>query len=233
MVRTLTLKNNVNIRIFIFLGMLFLTSCAGMPDFKTLEADRVPEALTVCESAFPKGKWQFVHAIEASLIGGREAQLIGVTELSSNPETIHAVMMTLEGLVLFDGFHDGKLTINRGVAPFDSMEFAQGLMEDIRLIFFKPAGEPIGAGLTDPGFDVCRYRVAGDVIVDVMVRPNHLLEICEYRNERLIRKVSARLSPSGSRETAKSFPQKITLTAHDPAYYELNLRLISAEKITD
>ena len=231
--KTRTTRNNAQSRILLLLGMLLLNSCAGIPDIKAINSARVPEMLTICENAFPKGKWQFVHAIEATLAGGREAQLIGVTELSSNPERIHAVMMTIEGLVLFDGLFDGKLTINRGIAPFDSPEFAQGLMEDIRLIFFKPAGEPIGAGITDQGFDVCRYRVAGDGVVDVMVRPDHRVEIREYRNERLIRKVSARLRPSDITEVAKSFPEKITLTAQDPANYRLNLRLISAEKITD
>jgi hypothetical protein len=77
---------------------------------------------------------------------------MGVTELSSDPERIHAVMMTIEGLVLFDALFDGKLTINRGVAPFDSREFAEGLMDDIRLIFFKPAGNAVDAGLTEDGF---------------------------------------------------------------------------------
>ena len=73
----------------LLLGMLVLVSCVGMPDFKAINNSRVSETFTICESAFPKGKWQFVHAIEANLPEGREAQLIGVTELSSNPERIH------------------------------------------------------------------------------------------------------------------------------------------------
>ena len=163
--------------------------------------------------------------------GGREAQLIGITELSSHPERIHAVMMTIEGLVLFDGLHDGKLTINRGVTPFDSREFAQGLMEDIRLIFFIPHGDPIGIGATDQGFDLCRYRVSDHAVVDMMVHPDHLLEIRRYENERLTRTVSAPLKSTGIRKTTKNFPEKITLTAQGSAHYQLTLRLISAEQI--
>ncbi len=229
--KTLTTRKNVQILILRLSGMLLLTTCAGMPDIKTMDVSRVPETLMRCENVFPRGKWQFAHAIEADLGGGQEARLIGVTELSSNPERIHAVMMTIEGLVLFDALHDGQLTINRGIAPFDSREFAQGLMDDIRLIFFKPHGDPIGVGVIDRGCDVCRCQ-SGNAMVDVMVCPDYLFEIRQYENEQLTRTVSAPLKPTGSRKTANAFPEQITLTAQGPAHYRLTLRLISAEQIS-
>lgn len=212
--------------VLLLLGMFLLTACAGLPRINAVDAALASKTIKVCETAFPDGKWQFAHVIEASFPGGREAQLIGVTEVSSHPERIHAVMMTIEGLVLFDGLKDDKLTINRSITPFDSIGFAKGLMEDIRLIFLKPDGEPIDAGITENGFEVCRYRVSNDAVVDVMVRPDHMLEIRKYTNERLIRKVVAELSPG-------SVPEKINFTAHKPAEYRLNLRLISGEQITD
>lgn len=216
--------------IFFLLGVLFLTACAGVPHIIAVDTALIPKTIKVCETVFPKGKWQFVHVIEATLPGGRESQLIGVTEVSSNPERIHAVMMTIEGLVLFDGLEDGKLTIRRGVAPFDSRAFAKGLMEDIRLIFLEPDGEPMGVGITENGFDICRYPVSDDSVVDVMVRPDRMFEIREYGNEQgmvlLFRKVVAELNPG-------SIPEKIAFTAYEPASYRLNLRLISAEKISD
>jgi len=208
------------------LGMLFLTACAGMPRIKAIDTARASKTVKACENAFPDGKWQFAHVIEANLPGGRDAQLIGVTEVSNRQERIHAVMMTVEGLVLFDGLEDGKLTINRSVAPFDSIGFARGLMEDIRLMFLKPDGESIDAGISDNGFEVCRYRVSGDAVIDVMVRPDDTLEIRRYTNEQLIRKVVAELSPG-------SVPEKITFTAYEPVGYRLNLRLISAEQINN
>ena len=214
------------------LGMLLLTACAGMPRINAVDTARVSKTLKACENAFPDGKWQFAHVIEANLPGGREAQLIGVTEVSNRPKRIHAVMMTIEGLVLFDGLmlfdalEDDKLTINRSVAPFDSIGFAKGLMEDIRLMFLKPDGQPMGAGITENGFEVCRYRVSDDAVIDVMVRPDRMLEIRKYGNERLIRKVVAELAP-------RAVPEKITLTAYEPASYRLHLRLISAEQINN
>ena len=212
--------------IFLLLGMLFLTACSGIPHIIAVDTALMPKTLKTCGTVFPEGKWQFAHVIEATLPGGGNSQLMGVTEVSSNPERIHAVMMTIEGLVLFDGLEDGKLTIRRGVAPFDSRGFAKGLMDDIRLMFLKPGGEPMGAGITDNGFEVCRYRVSDHVVVDVMVRPDRMFEIREYGNEQLTRKVVIELN-------ARSIPEKIAFTAYEPADYRLNLRLISAEKIID
>ena len=94
------------------------------------------------------------------------------------------------------------------------------------MMFLKPDGAPIDAGITENGFEICRYRVSDHAVIDVMVRPDRMLEIRKYTNERLIRKVVAELSPG-------SVPEKTTFTAYEPAKYRLNLRLISAEQITD
>lgn len=208
------------------LGMLLLTACAGLPRINAVDTALASRTIKTCENVFPHGKWQFAHVIEANLPGGRDVQLMGVIEVSTQPKRIHAVMMTIEGLVLFDGLEDDKLTINRSVAPFDSIGFAKGLMEDIRLMFLKPDGQPMGAGITENGFEVCRYRVSDHAVIDVMVRSEDMLEIRKYENERLIRKVVAELSQG-------SVPEKITFTAYEPAKYRLNLRLISVEQITD
>ncbi|MCP4578383.1 MAG: hypothetical protein GY846_19090 [Deltaproteobacteria bacterium] len=212
--------------ILLLLGLLFLTACSGIPHIIAVDTALTPKTIKNCETVFQNGTWQFAHVIEATLPGGGKSQLIGVTEVSSNPERIHAVMMTIEGLVLFDGLEDGKLTINRSIAPFDSIGFAKGLMEDIRLMFLKPDGEPMGAGITDNGFEVCRYRISNDTVIDVTVRPDRMFEIRKYVNEQLVRKVVAEVN-SGS------IPEKMAFTAYEPASYRLNLRLISAEKISN
>ena len=225
-VKTEMTGNDTRSPILLLLGLLFLTACSAIPHIIAVDAALTPKTIKNCETVFNKGTWQFAHVIEATLPGGRKSQLIGVTEVSSSPERIHAVMMTIEGLVLFDGLEDGKLTINRGVAPFDSLSFAKGLMEDIRLMFLDPDGEPMGAGITDNGFEVCRYRISNDAVIDVMVRPDCMFEIRKYENEQLIRKVVAELN-------SRSIPEKIEFVAYEPANYRLNLRLISAEQINN
>ena len=209
---------------FLFLlSILFLTACAILPRIKSAGNAEVPKAVSACNDAFFQGKWRFTHVIRATLPDSGEVQLMGVTVISSAPERIHAVIMTIEGLVLFDGLEDGRLTIKRGVAPFDSRGFAKGLMEDIRLIFIKPAGNPI-VGLTENGLPVCRYRASDKIVVDVMVASDGGVEILKYEKERLTRRVT--------RESNPLF-EKITLTAYGPARYGLDLRLISAEQIKD
>ena len=219
-------RSNTRSPILLLLGLLFLTACSGIPHIIMVDTALTPKIIKNCETVFKKGTWQFAHVIEATLPGGGKSQLIGVTEVSSSPERIHAVMMTIEGLVLFDGLEDGKLTIRRGVAPFDSIGFAKGLMEDIRLMFLKPDGEPMGVGITDNGFEVCRYRISNDTVIDVTVRPDRMFEIREYVNEQLVRKVVAEVN-------SRSIPEKMAFTAYEPAGYRLNLRLISAEKISN
>ena len=224
MVKPETIMTGVIARVAFLLGTLLLTACAGLPPINAVPAPAASRTVSACREAFPKGKWQFAHVIGATLPGGGEARLMGVTEISQNPARIHAVVMTIEGLVLFDGLEERTLTINRSVAPFDSHAFAKGLMEDIRLMFLAPEGEPVGAGLTRDGFRVCRYRVSGHTMVDVTVRPHGMLEIQKYGNGRLIRKAEIQ-------QNTVSVPEKAVLNAYEPAPYSLNMRLISAEQI--
>ncbi len=78
--------------------------------------------------------------------GGGSFVSMGVTVISSRLRTNRSVIMTFEGFVVFDGEYDGRLIVHRALPPFDSPHFAEGLMEDIRLIFFEPQGPVIGAG---------------------------------------------------------------------------------------
>ncbi len=206
------------------LAVSFFTSCAGLPRLIPADTATASKTIWACEKAFLKGKWQFVHEITVTLPVGHEARMIGVTRLSASGKTVHAVMMTIEGLVLFDGFFDGQLTVNRGVAPFDTAGFAQGLMDDIRFIFFKPDGKPATAGMTDNGFNVCRYPVTENTVVDLVLHSNGKLEIRKYENEKLTRKVVSQ---------QETVPKKVFFTAYAPVDYRLDLRLISAEKISE
>ncbi len=207
----------------IFLLMLFLASCAGLPIMAPVDLEEASKRLLSCNAVFPKGRWQFAHVITATLPRGGETRLMGVTEISSDSGRIHAVMMTIEGLVLFDGVRNGQLTINRSVSPFNTRAFAEGLMEDIHLIFLEPDGETVSSGTTEDGYKVCRFLRNGD-IVDVMLQPDNVVEIRKYRNSRLIRKVIADKTPI-------SAAKNITLTAYGAPGYRLNLRLISAEQL--
>ena len=122
---------------------------------------------------------------------GGTASVIGITDISSDLESVHCIIVSIEGLVLFDGVYRGAVVIKRGIQPFDSKEFAKGLMNDIRMVFFPPVGELTGTGVLSNGSHVCRYRNDTMTIVDVIIDPNHDWEIRQYRNGNLDRSVKA------------------------------------------
>ena len=184
-----------------------------------------------CGLPFPKGNWQFIHSIEATMPGGRNASVIGIMDISSDLETIHCIIVSIEGLVLFDGVYKGEVVINRGIQPFDSREFAKGLMNDIRMVFFRPVGKLTGTGVLSNGSHVCRYRNDAMTIVDVIIDPNHGWEIRQYRNGNLNRSVKAYLKERAIDGVRKAFPGRIELSVNEDPGYALTLRLIRAEPL--
>ena len=163
--------------------------------------------------------------------GGRNATVIGITDISFDLETIHCIIVSIEGLVLFDGVYEREVVINRGIQPFDSKEFAKGLMNDIRMVFFRPVGELTGTGILSNGSHVCRYRNDTMTIVDVIIDPNHDWEIRQYRDGNLNRSVKAYLNEKTIDEVRKAFPERIELSVNEDPGYALTLKLIRAEPL--
>ena len=163
--------------------------------------------------------------------GGGNASVIGITDISSDPETIHCIIMTIEGLVLFDGVYSGEVVINRGIQPFDSEEFAKGLMNDIRMVFFRPVGKLTDTGILSNGSHVCRYRNDTMAVVDVIIDPKHDWEIRQYRNGNLNRSVKAYIKERAINGVQKTFPGRIELSVNEAPGYALTLRLIRAEPL--
>ena len=163
--------------------------------------------------------------------GGRNASVIGITDISSDLETIHCIIVSIEGLVLFDGVYRREVVINRGIQPFDSREFAKGLMNDIRMVFFRPVGELTDTGVLSNGSHVCRYRHDAMTIVDVIIDPNHDWEIRQYKNCNLNRSVKAYLKERAIDGVQKAFPGRIEISVKEDPGYALTLRLIRAEPL--
>jgi len=107
-----------------------------------------------CASAFPQGKWQFVHLIEFRLPDGTGSTVIGITVLDGT--AIKCALTTTEGMTLFQATDNGRLKIIHALPPFDKPGFAAGLMGDVRAILLRPPGTP-RCGLFDnkPG---CRFQ---------------------------------------------------------------------------
>jgi len=218
--------------IYLFLVILVqIISCAAPPQIPPINQSGPSISTQSCTAPFPRNKWDFVHSIEATMPKGKKAVFIGVTALSPETGTIHCVIMTLEGLVLFDAQYNHKMVINRGIPPFDSVDFARGLLNDIKLIFFPPEGQLIQSGIAEDGSSICRYKTDSGKIVDVIGRNKNLWEIRQYNdNSDLSRSVRAYPDSKRAVKKQEAIPGRLVLTAYGSPGYSLILELIEARE---
>jgi hypothetical protein len=220
------------------LGLLLIVgglvlSCVGLPTLLPTEGPVPLETNRTCQGIYPTGKWQLLHAIEAELPGSHTGFLMGLTRLSSEERSARCVIMTLEGFVLFDARYDGQIKIERAVAPFDNEAFAQGVMADIRLIFFKPLTAETTAGTLADGAPVYRHRLADGKVIDVIHGENNQWETRLYSSDhRLKRIVKSRLQEKPPAENPCGIADKIELTALGTPGYKLALDLVEAIPLT-
>jgi len=219
----------------LLLMILFLMiSCTGSPELVPIRQPLPLNGDRRCMIPFPDRDWQFVHSIQASMPGGQEAVVIGVTGISPKTGGVACVMMTVEGLVLFDARYDGRMTVHRAIAPFDSMDFARGLIDDIKLMFFPPKGPLVASGTSEDGALICRYRTEEGTMVDIVIHEDHAWEIRQYDpDSRLIRSL---MTDPGDRRTAgreNPVPGRLKLVAFGPVEYALTLDLIEARELSE
>lgn len=206
-----------------------ISACSSLPEIKPAENTALPAPLQECRQIFPQGRWQFLHTIEATMPGGKKGTLMGVTIISSRGETVQSVIMTIEGLVLFDARYDQELVINRAVPPFDSQNFAQGLMQDIRLIFFEPRGPLIDSGILKNRQAVCRFQSPDGQMVDIVHRSNDSWEIRQYTTSlHLNRTAGVFFNKTQADPDFSEIPKRLELRAHGHPGYSLVMRLVEA-----
>ena len=216
----------------LFLLSILSVSCSSLLRISPVKSLELIEIQEKCQVVFPTGKWHFVHSIEATLPGEKKAAMVGVTHISPEKRTIHSIMMTIEGLVVFDAFDDGKIVINRGIPPFASESFAKGLMSDIRLIFFQPEGRHIETGVLDTGAGVCRYQNEEGTTVDVVIHMDNRWTLYQYHSHKLRRTIHAYLGQDSILLYNNMIPARLELVAHGVSGYSLNLTLVEAEPLS-
>ena len=212
------------------LGILCLmTACSGLPGVYPDPNLSPSTGRQKCVRLFPEGRWQFLHSIEAKMPGGRKGTLLGVTLISSVDKTVQSVIMTLEGMVLFDARYDRKLVVNRAISPFDGENFAKGLIQDIELIFFAPSGPLIQSGVLKNGAAVCRFRNRDGRFEDIIQNGEGQWEIQQYDHRYHKRRTvnfffnEKEINPDGF-----NAPERLRLTSHEYPGYALDMDLIEA-----
>lgn len=210
-------------------ALLFIISCADLPRIRPADDPAALAPYAGCGIPFPIGKWQFVHSIEAELPGGRKGFVMGVTVISSKSRSVACVIMSLEGFVLFDARQDQDLVIKRAISLFEKKAFAEGLMKDIQLIFFKPNGPLIESGVLENGSPLYRYQIPDGRIIDIVTTPDNTWEIRQYSKDlRLTRTVKAWPPKDAGSADKRCIPGKLELKAHGFLGYELAMTLVDA-----
>jgi hypothetical protein len=173
---------------------------------------------------FPVRPWVSVHRISAKTGLGGFSTLIGVTRGDPGKRSLHSVLLTAEGFVLFEAeLGEGFSNPIRAVPPFDSPAFAAGFVKDVKSIFLPPSGRPAEAGMTQDGELVCHWRGKGGSLVEILEGPGEW-KLSKWDDRgRMGRTVLFKLP------LVKGLPSMVELKVPDPGGYSLHLELLRAD----
>lgn len=218
----------------IALVAMLAVSCARLPQLTIADVSVGQGRQADCSAFFPLDRWRMVHSIETVVAGRSAGVVVGITLVSPAEREVEAVIMTLEGLVLFHARHSNHTTdILRAIAPFDSPHFAKGLIEDVRLLFLPPVAVKTLLGFTPNGNFTCRYIRSDGSAVDIVPGSEDGWVLRQYdRRADLLREVTARSQGNCSAATGVHLPCHIDLEAYQQPAYTLRMSLIEAERMT-
>ncbi len=204
--------------------MALLVSCSTLPVIKHTGSQA--SVMEKCRLPFLDMPYRYVHAIEVAVSGVTGGTVLGVTVVNPQTRAVRSAIITLEGFLLFDAEYEKEMTIHHALPPFDGKDFAEHMIEDIRLVFLSPEGRLKDAGVLENGAALCRYETKEDEILDVIILRDDAWEITTYRSsyERL-RKVSAF-------SVQKGIPGALELTTFQGRTYSLKMTLIDAEPVS-
>ncbi len=218
---------------FLLILLLGTVACTGLPKLDPVNPSIIPEIHKKCSDVFLEGKWRFDHLIEFPMPGNKKSFVMGITVISPEERKIESVIMTIEGFVFLDAYYDQKVVINRGIPPFDSIDFVRGMMDDIKLMFFKPEGSLYESGSCGDGSHVCRYKNGDNSVIDVITKSGCDWEIRQYSpGGTLIKTVKADHCKRVPGSPDKiGFPGRIKLASFGINRYALAFELIEAKRL--
>jgi hypothetical protein len=198
-----------------------LSCCSPAKTIRPVEPEFRPGIEEVCRSVFPLPPWSVTHAIEITLPDGKRSVLTGASVAGAEPYTIRSVLMSPEGMVLFDAsWSKGEIQTHRALPPLEDPVFAKRLFEDVRLMFSAPADPPVEAGILEDGRKSCRYR-DGDSVTDVILEPEGGWTIRDRATrDHVIREVKAQPP------VTRGFAGHMTLEVSGETNYRMGFELV-------
>lgn len=213
------------------LTLLLLTPSCGryLPKLILLSGEECAKTQEMCRKPFPVKPWRAIHAIHITGPFGRKSSVLGVTVVIPATRSIRAVIMSVEGMVLFDASYGGNgTTVHRSIPPLDRGGFSEGLLRDVSLMFMAPEGAWNQIGRNEDRQLVCRWKDDQGRTTDVVLPDDGTLRILLYdRGDSLIRKVNM------TGWTGNLLAERAELVAYGIGGYTLDLRLVEAEPLTD
>jgi len=206
-------------------ALLLAASCAHLPGLAPVDANQAQAAAARCKQAFPPQPWRATHTLFAALPFGQNTELVGVTAVG--PEGLHAILLSPEGISLFDGLQrsgpDAGLVVRRALPPFDRPDYAASLMADVGSAFLPPAGPPLAIGTYPTGETVCRWSPPGGETTDVELGSDGPRTIRTYRGMHATREILLVGAP------ASGFYPLLILRVPGAGSYTLEMRLVDRE----
>lgn len=211
---------------YIILACLLTTACSSLPRLvPSTPAEKAPGR---CLTPFPSKNQQLVHTLSAELPDGKHSLLTGVITVYPARNSIHAALLTQEGLVLFEGRVNGdQIAIKQAIPPFSDKRFAAALLGDVRLIFLKPHGSLMAIGKTERCGFVCRYKNKDGSFIDVKVDSKSSWELIQYDpGMRVARRVTAFSTDKPDKAAGRPAPSRLKLSAEGGFGYSLDMKLV-------
>ncbi len=216
--------------------LLCVSGCRSLAPIQPASSALHAETARHCRAHFLARPRQLVQSLTAYLPGGDVRNAIAVIRIHPETGRIKCVIMSVEGIVLFDGEYDGGVSIRRAVPPFDEKKFARAMFADIRLAFMPPEAENVQVGTLSGGTPICRYaRGDGKGFVEVRLSGADRLEIRRYTGGKKLRETvnvcyapACSLAGSG---VAGEIPAKIDIFHHGLFGYRLELNLLEAKEL--
>jgi hypothetical protein len=170
--------------------------------------------------------WSVVHSIEVTLPLGKRSVVVGASTGNTARRDVRSVLISPEGLVIFDAkVEGGRLTVRRALPPLDHEDLAPQLFEDVRLALFPPrASQSVEVGWLESGRPVCRF--AGEAATtDVVLEANGGYRVVRYDAGGDVERVLTGLPPVRS-----GFASRMQLVAPGVTGYRMDFELLRIER---